>query len=277
MISATTEFSVGTGCFAFPALDISAARPINRRTSLVSNGQPRAAIVCSTDNSFLCRLAADLQSCIETRAGVRLPIRADTDIEFGDGRGTNLIILGGSHQNRLARSLGYHHLFHADRSMPGRGGYLIHTLHGLFNDGSNQIGVACDEGSRETVVSRVRDGVEQAEPGQWTLKRLHAVQAGNEAAGEVQPADVAFRAVVPGLDLPYEGFDGGDESVVRYVREQYDSGGFEENRYNLAGVYAAVKAFQIWQLTAERTFLDLFKALLWGLVDYHLATPGGAS
>jgi len=266
----------GKKCFAFPALDIAAPRPLQRETVLVCRGDVRVSVVCPPDDAVLGELAARLLRLFTEATGTAPPVVSDAGIRIDRRRSRSLIILGGSHQNAAARFLSARNLSYADRRTPGRNGLLVHTLHGLYRPSSNLILVAADEGTVDEAVALFGEALTQPAPGVWALRRLHVVRPGRELAAEVEPAAELLKAVAPMLDVG-PGDDLSWETLGDAIRAVYDSGGPEVNLVNNKGLYSAVRTFHAYQLTANPIFLQLYKALLWGLVDYHLVTPGGAS
>ncbi|MBN1673245.1 MAG: heparinase II/III family protein [Kiritimatiellae bacterium] len=260
------------GCFAYPALDINAVREISRATVTVRNGTPAARIVCPPDVPVLKRLANALRRHIERQAGVALPIVRDSGRARLSPSSLNLIVLGGSHENRLARRLAFHGVSYADQGVPGPGGCLVNTVPAFYKTRGNIVLIAADRSSAAEAVRFLSESHQCLSDGVWGFPHLQYARLGNGL--KVGSGRHLMRAV--GLDPARAAHQPARGDPAR-VAALYDSGGFKRNRYNRWPVDQAPLALQLYRLTSEVDYLHAYKLLLWGLLTYHLNKAGGAS
>ncbi len=105
-------------------------------TAIVRNGQPAAAIVSPVSPEYQA-LAKKLQAHVEALSRARLDILADTDATDDALAGRNAILLGNLMTNRLSARLYCIEQIDVDAAWPGKGGYLLQTVHNPFGDGRN--------------------------------------------------------------------------------------------------------------------------------------------
>lgn len=118
------------------------------RTPLVINGRANA-LIAPGESSELRQLAHRLRVAIHVRTGVALPIipaeqfvNPDWQVDFGKIGSRNIIALGNVNDNRLLAVLYGERYVVADSIYPGKGGYVIRTVHDPFANGINIVVLA---------------------------------------------------------------------------------------------------------------------------------------
>ncbi len=107
-------------------------------TMLVNRGRPVSAIVCPDDERYRAP-ASELQSRIRDLSSADVPVVTDADATTPPDR--NLILLGNVNTNRAVFGLYGYNYTPADDLYPGRGGYLVQTIHDPWGNGANAVGL----------------------------------------------------------------------------------------------------------------------------------------
>ncbi len=107
-------------------------------TVLVERGEPASAIVSPEDTRYR-KLATELQAAIRELSGADVPIVTDTEAKMPPDR--HLFLLGNVNTNRVVFRLYGYNYTPADDVYPGRGGYLIQTIHDPWGSGTNAVGL----------------------------------------------------------------------------------------------------------------------------------------
>ncbi len=123
------------------------------RTDLVAERQPRAWIVTPAGGAYAGD-AARIQSEIAVRTGVTVPIVTDDAPEAVVPLRNNLIVLGNRSTNRTISALYDRYYCLLDLKYPGKGGYVLRTLHNPFGNRCNVVFVG---GSEPAGVRRATD------------------------------------------------------------------------------------------------------------------------
>ena len=113
-------------------------KPRYPQTTLVADGSPEARIVRPADEAYAA-IAEAVQGRVKELTGVRLPIVPDTRVSARPKQ--NLVLLGNLNTNRVVFRLYGQSYTPADDLYPGRGGYLMHTIHDPWGHGKNAIGL----------------------------------------------------------------------------------------------------------------------------------------
>ncbi|HIE09918.1 MAG TPA: hypothetical protein EYP65_08740, partial [Armatimonadetes bacterium] len=118
------------------------------QTAIVLDGRPSAFIVPGGGKDLL-RLAERLNKAFLERTGVTLPIvpagrlvDEDWRVDLRPLGGRNIIAIGNVNNNRLLSVLYGERYVVADSLYPGRGGFVIRTVHAPFADGTNVLVLA---------------------------------------------------------------------------------------------------------------------------------------
>jgi len=104
---------------------ITALKPLHLETRPGEPGAPQAAIVAGPAYA---RLARELQARIHGAAGVRLPVVSDADALTDLGK-QHLIVLGQFGDNKVIEHFYYRWYLVVDGVQPGKGGYVLETVH----------------------------------------------------------------------------------------------------------------------------------------------------
>ncbi|MEA3402151.1 MAG: discoidin domain-containing protein, partial [Armatimonadota bacterium] len=113
-------------------------KDLHLMTELVSDGRAAISIV-KPASGIHDAAAAAIQDAIEEMTGVEVPIIDDRDPGAAVPIESNLIALGNRSTSRLISDL-YDRMFTMlDLKYPGRGGYVVRTLHSPFGNGHNVI------------------------------------------------------------------------------------------------------------------------------------------
>ena len=158
-------------------------------THLVADGKPNAAIVAPARAPFSA-LATRVQTVIEERTGVVLPIVADTSPEAAIPLCANLILLGNRSTNHAIEELYNFHYTLLDLRYPGPGGAVVRTLHNPFADGRNAVFVGASDDEGMAAATKLFEAVVKRAPagkGAFALGRLAEIRLGR---GIEVPSDV---------------------------------------------------------------------------------------
>jgi len=93
------------GLWSFPAVDIENPLPVQPDLILVQKGRPSATVVVPESDPDLQEIARNLVDGVEHRFGLRMPLLNDAEVDLGLLKSQHLIVVGGSHQNRLAMEM----------------------------------------------------------------------------------------------------------------------------------------------------------------------------
>lgn len=274
------ETLAAQGRWSFPALDIEEPLPRSRDVTLWESGRARAAIVAPAGDGRLKALAQALAAKIADRHGVRLPLIEDAGSEVDLLDAGHLIVVGGSHENRLALKLALRcHTFFVDASAPGDDGWIVTTHTGLNAHGHNVCQLTASAEHQESVVSLILGAIE-SESDRLVLRHLHRVGPGSTLRAAL-PSWQRFTAELPRRLPQLEGRDVAVPADVAALADLLalglDGGGAEKNYYNVAPIDIAIACASYYQLSGEPRALHLFRELLFRLADYYLKTPEGAS
>lgn len=271
------------GLFTFPSLHIE--QPLRRivDATLTWDAVDRvvvASIVAPADHTPLWAWAHEIAAEIHLRAGVKLPIFDARKVDIDLVNRSNVILLGGSHENALAMKLALkHRTFFADATVPGDDGWLVTTHCGL-NRFQHLIMQACSgESTRNDATTCLLDAIVISESSA-TLRHTHRVVPGKVMAQHF-PSYETFVASLPARMTQTADRSIGDDtdpaSVSRVLALGLDSGGLAKNLHNGAYLDVTLEVARHYQLSSDHRSLSLFRELLFRLTEYYLLTPGGAS
>ena len=169
------------GLEAQPAPVYAELKPLHLTTSLVRDGKPNAAIVTSSAGVYD-EQAKELARAIRDLTGVELPIVREAAVPITG----NLIALGNRSTNKVIEELYNRYFTLLDLRYPGRGGYVVRTLHNPFGNGCNVVFVGGSD------LAGVRAAVGQL------VSRLNAVGR----RGELIIGRLADLQLPPGTTVP---------------------------------------------------------------------------
>lgn len=107
-------------------------------TVLVDRGRPASAIVFPDDTRYR-ELASELAAAVRELSGADIPLVSDVDAKTQPDR--HLVLLGNVNTNRVVFRLYGYNYTPADDLYPGRGGYLVQTIHDPWGSGKNAVGL----------------------------------------------------------------------------------------------------------------------------------------
>lgn len=266
------------GCFAFPALDISKIRPRVLHTDLGRDNESNVVLVSPREGPWKA-FGKEFNRRLMALTGIRLSVVDEREFELGrDDRGA--LILGGGHENQVAKALSHQNVSYGDRNIPGKDGFLIHTIHDYKRSGRNLILIAGDESAHEEMLRELVGAL--GNHGQsWTLNRIHAARPGKGLRRELGSKTRMLKSIVRTANflsrIPEREIGTTCSEVAEQLRILLQSGGVENKFFNGKTIPAAVHVFHAYQVTGDREFLKLLKDFLWALVEYHIGTDAGVS
>ena len=113
-------------------------KPLYPNTALVKCGEPTCLIVRPEGGAYTA-LAEEVQGKLRELSGAKVPVVTDTDV--AEVPQDNLILLGNVNSNRVVFRLYGYNYTPADDLYPGRGGYLVQTIHDPWGNGRNAVGL----------------------------------------------------------------------------------------------------------------------------------------
>ncbi|OGG46752.1 MAG: hypothetical protein A3F84_18200 [Candidatus Handelsmanbacteria bacterium RIFCSPLOWO2_12_FULL_64_10] len=114
-------------------------------TALVREGQAEAQIVTPEDDAYL-EAARSIQARVREVSGVELAIKRDA--EAGEGpQAWHTVAVGNLSNNAVIRALYRRWYTLVDRTHPGRGGYVLQTVHDPWGLGKNVVVVGASDGA----------------------------------------------------------------------------------------------------------------------------------
>ena len=124
--------------------------PLCLETKLVADGKPDAVIVASDDPEMQ-KIAQAVQKGIQDRSGAVIEIVNDASWMKGDRQSRNAISVGNMIQNKLTERLYCLWYAREDCWYPGKGGWVVRTVHDPWGAGTNVVVLAGSDvdGTRE--------------------------------------------------------------------------------------------------------------------------------
>ncbi|NOX55782.1 MAG: hypothetical protein GXP27_15345, partial [Planctomycetes bacterium] len=151
-------------------------KDLHLTTPIVRGGRPAAVIVAPASGIY--RHAAErIQAAIQDLTGVSVPIVPDDSPQAAVPICGNLIALGNRSTNRCISELYNRYYTLLDLRYPGRGGYVVRTLHNPFGNGFNVVFVggsdkAGVERAAEAFVARLRQSAADNRPAATRVRHL---------------------------------------------------------------------------------------------------------
>lgn len=138
--------------------DIDTAKPLYRET-VISHQSTALASIITPDTPAYRAQAAKITQAVRDLDGTELPVYLASDLDPWESPDGNLIVLGNLIDNPYLAPLYAKHYVAADRFYPGKGGYVLRTVHDPWGCGLNAVLVG---GSDIGGVSRAADRFAQA-------------------------------------------------------------------------------------------------------------------
>ncbi|MSS71875.1 MAG: hypothetical protein EXS64_10345 [Candidatus Latescibacteria bacterium] len=127
------------------AQEITQLKDMHLITTLARDGQGEAQIVVPEGEAYL-EAAQAIQARVREAGGVELAIKRDAEV--GDGpQAWHTLALGNLSNNAVIRSLYRQWYTLVDRTHPGRGGYVLQTVHDPWGLGKNVLIVGASDGA----------------------------------------------------------------------------------------------------------------------------------
>ncbi|MGQ9555569.1 MAG: FG-GAP-like repeat-containing protein [Anaerolineae bacterium] len=221
--------------------EIDRPKPLLPNTELARDGVPKSAIVTPGRPAYLAQ-AHKLADAIRKVGQVSLPIYLDTQLAPWQPPDSNIILLGNLVDNCLVPPLYARHYVAADGFYPGKGGFVLNTVHDPWGNGHNIVFVGGSdiEGVAESAESLIAS-LERKE-GTLLLPPLLQVKLGESVI-----------ARVPGLAAePDEAFIEKEIADAHHMLETSAHGGITDPLAR-AGFY--------YHLTGKLGWAELFKRL----------------
>lgn len=122
-----------------PYAPITTMRDLHLETILVRKGAPNAVIVVPPDGRYA-EAVARIQAAIHRAGGTAVPVRPDTATVPKELLKTrNVIAIGNMATSTFIRRLYHQYYTYLDLWYPGKGGYVVRSLHNPFGTGRNVV------------------------------------------------------------------------------------------------------------------------------------------
>lgn len=268
------------GLWSYPSTDIKEPLELRPDILLSQNGKTNVKLVVSKNNKYLLSFTEKLCELLKNECDVSLEIIDDKNADSNLIDSSDLILIGGSHENRLALKYALlYQTFFLDANVPGDGGYAV-TVHTGFNmEKHNILQIAVTSGSEDDVLACVKGVIEKKDSDVY-IKNTHVIKQG-KVMKENFPSWKEFVDPLPDSSVRMKGkrYDNPDDIVglSKFLAESLDSGGRQKGFYNVAAFDYAVLAARYYQLSGDRKALELFRELLTRITEYYLIFSDGAS
>lgn len=263
---------VQEGRFLFPATDIRQPQKIRASLDL---SRTRIA----SPEKYL-PLARQVARIIKAKCGMELKLLDDSGSLSGLLADSDLILIGGSHDSRLACDLALRYQTgFIDGAVPGAGGWAVATHVGLEAHGNLVLQIAADESATDAVTEWLSERI-QSGSGKACIPFQHTIVPGPDLAAILKSWPDCVASFAASLPMPVErSLPTPDdiEALADYLAVGLDSGGPDINWYNQFPLKIAVECARYYQVSADDRALKLFHALLLRFADYYLGSPQGAS
>jgi hypothetical protein len=158
--------------------EITRLKNLHLETVLVRKGIPNAVIVVPK-SGFLARQADTVAAAIKARTGCAVAIVSDATVPEEILKSRNVIALGNMATNRFIGHLYRQWQVILDLSYPGRGGYVVRTLHNPYGTGRNVVFLgSSDEAGVADAVAVFVKRLGTADNGTLSLGRLMDIRLG---------------------------------------------------------------------------------------------------
>jgi hypothetical protein len=226
--------------------EITRLKHLHLQTALVRNGMPTAVLVVPPAG-FLAGQAEMVAAAIKARTGSAIRIVSDATAPEELLKSSNVIAIGNMATNRFIGHLYRQWQVILDLQYPGRGGYVVRSLHDPYGSGHNVIFLGgSDDTGVVAAVSAFVDRLHVAKQGTLSVGRLMEISLG---AGLNPPAIGAFMAQWP----VHSWNDSRRRTSAGRETGYAPATTFGWNPISIAGT--------LYYLTGRKEYLDCFKAL----------------
>jgi hypothetical protein len=215
-------------------------------TSLVRNGAPTAVIV-APKTGFLGRQAEELAAKIHTLSGSILEVISDQAIPEEVLKGRNVIALGNMSNNRFIEHLYRQWQVVLDLTYPGKGGYVVRSLHNPYGTGHNVIFIGgSDDAGVAAAVTAFTTQLGKPKNGTFSVGRLMEIRLGQ---------DVQLPVIGPFLSKwqVYSWNDSWRKTLAGRNTGYPPASIFGWNPISVAGI--------LYYMTGKKEYMDCFKSL----------------
>ena len=266
--------------FAFPALDITEARIINKKINIVKKDSANLAIVYPANAQFLQTFSKKLASLFNTLTDLEVHSFPDDTFDLSHSPADNLLVLGGAHNNRILDAMSYQNLNYSDLKFPGEGGIMLNTVHGFPKAGKNIIAITCDSEGQDEVLKIIAHAVTREEDGTFTLTGINKSRPGKKLAAQLGTSENILSDMIQRPPLLQRGVTlTPDLSLFgTQINALFDSGGPDKNLDNgHSTIPYMIRIFHAYKISGDTKLLKIYKQTMLGLMDYYLNIPNGAS
>jgi len=229
---------------AFP--EIQRLKNLHLETTLVKNGAP-AAVIVAPKTGFLGTQANQIAAKIHSLTGATLEIISDQTAPEEVLKGRNVIALGNMANNHFIEHLYRQWQVILDPTYPGKGGYVVRSLHNPYGTGRNVIFVG---GSDDAGVAAAADAfgrlLKKPKNGTLSMGRLMEIRLGQ---GMNPPTIGAF---MPKWQV-FSWNDSWRKTATGRETGYPSASVFGWNPISVAGI--------LYYLTGKKEYLDCFKEL----------------
>ncbi|MSS72964.1 MAG: hypothetical protein EXS64_15945 [Candidatus Latescibacteria bacterium] len=225
--------------------DLKEPKRLYPNTTLVEDGKAASVIVRPGDVRYA-PLAEQVQARLLDLSGAKVPVVTDEEVDVPK---KNLILLGNVNTNRVIfRLYGYNYTA-ADDLYPGRGGYLVQTIHDPWGNGQNAVGLfGSDFDGVRTAVERFIGGLKGGAT--VSVGRLFDVKFGPEA--------LRIPKLLDEPDLATE-MEGAEEALRR---------GEHTGLWGRIGENGL-----LYGLTGREVYAELYKRLVFRMYEHAMSKP----
>jgi len=235
--------AVGLGMIcAVPAADpvadyaaITQMRDLFIRTELVTGGHPRAVIVVPEGGVY-----RELVGAVQRAVGVPLPVRTDVEVTPESIlKDTHVIALGNMATSRFIRRLYFQYYTYLDLWYPGKGGYVVRSLHNPLGTGKNVLFIGGSDAAGVAMAARAFGTLLEKKDQHVSVGRLMEIRLGPA----LKP---------PGL---------ASEAPIQSWKDSWRKDGRRHMGYPPAGRFGwhpISHSAALYYMTGERAYLDQF-------------------
>jgi len=227
--------------------DLKEPKRLYPNTTLVEAGKATSVIVRPREARYA-GLAEQVQASLKELSGAKVPVVTDEEVD-GKPPKANLILLGNLNTNRVAFRLYGYNYTPADDLYPGRGGYLVQTIHDPWGNGRNAVGLfGSDFDGVRTAVGRFLSGLKGGPT--ISVGRLFDVKFGPEA--------LRIPKLLDEPDIAAE-MAGAEEALRRGEH---------------TGLWGRIgEKGLLYGLTGKEVYAELYKRLVYRMYEHAMSKP----
>ena len=220
-------------------ITIEKLKDLNINTAIVESGKSRAIIVIPVSGIYD-EPALQIQNTIREKSGITIPIskkESDPEVLL---RSTNVIVLGNMTSNPFIYKLYCQWYTLLDQKYPGKGGYVVRSLHDPYGTGRNVIEIG---GSEIKGVTMAAEKFCELLPAGKTL-----------VAGRLMEIKLGAGLIPPEVEIDGTGLDKVLTWMGKDWADKNTDSGFGWNPISLAGI--------LYYMTGREEYIECFKNLV---------------